>query len=80
MIFFSKLDEPTEEGRLSFLIPQHEYFHQNFVVADCENTLFRDASRGLEGGYFFAASLLNRKNVKIKKGKDSIDDFKEFFC
>ena len=41
--------------------------------------MFRDKSRGLEGGYFHSATLLNRKEVKSKKGKNAIDEFKEFF-
>ena len=48
------------------------------VVADCESELFRESSRGLEGGAFFVATLLNRKDAKHKKGKDAIDSFKDF--
>ena len=48
------------------------------VVADCENELFRDCTRGLEGGSFFVATLLNRKDAKLKKGKDAIDSLKDF--
>ena len=79
LILFSKLDETTEEERLGFIMPQHEYFHQNFVVADCQNKLLRETSRGLEGGVFYTATLLGRKDVKMKKGKDAIDQFKDFF-
>ena len=77
--FSSKLDETTQEARLGFLLPQHEYFHQSFVVADCENALLRDTSRGLEGGLFYSATLLGRKEVKSKKGKDAINEYEEFF-
>ena len=64
---------------MCFLQPQHEYFHQYMVLADCENELFRDESRGLEGGSFFLATLLNRKDARTKKGKDAIDALEEFF-
>ena len=47
------------------------------VVADCESELVRDGSRGLEGGAFFAATLLNRKEAKAGRGKDSIDALKD---
>ena len=77
--FSSKLDETTEVEGLCFLQPQHEYFHQYMVLADCENELFRDGSRGLEGGSFFLATLLNRKDARTKKGKDAIDALEEFF-
>ena len=75
----SKLDETSEEKRLSFLLPQHEYFHQYFVLADCENKLFRESSRGLEGGSFYCASVLNRKDAKLKRGKDAIEEMKEYY-
>ena len=48
------------------------------VIADCHNELFRDCSRGLDGGAFFAATILNRKDAKTKKGKDAIDAIKDF--
>ena len=48
------------------------------VIADCESELFRDCSRGLEGGAFFLATILNRKEAKLKKGKDAIDSLKDF--
>ena len=48
------------------------------VIADCHNELFRDCSRGLDGGAFFAATILNRKDAKSKKGKDAIDALKDF--
>ena len=73
------MDESTKEGRLDFILPQHEFFHQYFVLADCENQLFREKSRGLPGGSFLLATILNRKDVKSKKGKDAIEAFKEFF-
>ena len=76
---YSKSDENTEEERLGFILPAHEYFHQSMVVADCENELIRDKSRGLEGGSFFAATILNRKEAKSGKGKDSIDSLKDFY-
>ena len=78
MFFYSKTDERSEGESLGFLLPAHEYFHQSMVVADCENELFRDTSRGLEGGAFFAATILNRKEAKTQKGKDAIDDLKDF--
>ena len=74
----SKSDENSEEERLGYILPAHELFHQSMVVADCANELFRDNSRGLEGGAFFAATLLQRKRAKTGKGKDSIDDIKDF--
>ena len=74
----SKLDEPTEENRLQFLIVNHEYFHQSMALADVEHELFRDQSRGLDGGAYFLASLLNRKDARTKKGKEAIDAIEEF--
>ena len=74
----SKTDESCEEDSLGFILPSHEYFHQSMVVADCEKELFMDTSRGLEGGAFFAATLLNRKDVKTQRGKDAIDSMKDF--
>ena len=47
------------------------------VVADCESELFRDNSRGLHGGAFFVATLLNRKEAKTARGKDNIDSLKD---
>ena len=75
----SKLDEKTEEAGLCFLQPTHEYFHQYMVLADVENELFREKSRGLEGGSFFLATLLNRKDALLKKGKDAVDGLEEYF-
>jgi hypothetical protein len=49
------------------------------VLADVENELFRDGSRGLEGGSFFLTTLLNRKDARMKRGKDAIDSLEEFF-
>ena len=49
------------------------------VVADCESELFRDNSRGLEGGAFFVTTLLNRKEARTAKGKNAIDSFKDIF-
>ena len=74
----SKSDENSEEERLVYILSTHELFHQSMVVADCGNELFRDTSRGLEGGAFFAATLLQRKRAKTGKGKDSIDELKDF--
>ena len=48
-------------------------------MADCESELFRDESRGLEGGAFFLATLLNRKRAKTSKGKNAIDSLKDFY-
>ena len=74
----SKTDENSAADCLSYLLPAHEYFHQSMAVADCASELFRDSSRGLEGGAFFVATLLNRKDAKTKKGKDAIDALKDF--
>ena len=74
----SKLDENTGSSRLNFILPSHEYFHQSFVIADCASKLFRETSRGLEGGVFFEATLLNRKEAKTRKGKDCFDKLKDF--
>ena len=49
------------------------------VLADCENELFRDSSRGQEGGSFFLATLLNRKDARTQRGKDAVDAFEEYF-
>ena len=67
------------EDRLDYLFPQHEYFHQSMVVADCVSELFLDGSRGLDGAGFFAATLLNRKETQTSKGKNSLDSLKELF-
>ena len=75
----SKRDENEEYDSLEFIIPSHELFHQSMVVADCINELFREDSRGLEGGLFFEATMLNRREAKTGKGKDSIDSLKDFF-
>ena len=77
-LFLSKTDEITESDSLGFLLPVHENFHQSFVVADCESQLFREPSKGLEGGAFFLATILGRKEAKVGKGKDSIDALKDF--
>ena len=74
----SKSDEATPEERLSFIIPGHEYFHFLMVLADVESSLFRDNTRGLEGGAFSTATLLNRKKAKLSRGKDDIDAIKEY--
>ena len=75
--YFSKMDEVNEKERLAFILPSHELFHQSMVVADCESQLFRDNSRGLEGGAYFQATILQRKEAKSGKGKDSIDALKD---
>ena len=74
----SKTDEVSEMDRLSFILPSHEYFHQKMVVADCITELFRDPSRGLEGGYHFIATMLQRHEAKNSKGKEAIDDLEDF--
>ena len=71
------MDEKDGKDRLNFILPSHELFHQSMVVADCESKLFRDSSRGLEGGAFFQATILHRKEAKLGKGKDSIDALKD---
>ena len=48
------------------------------VVLDCEAELFRNESRGLEGGAFFVATILNRKEAKQGRGKDCHDSMKDF--
>ena len=48
-------------------------------MADCENQLIRDTSRGLDGGSFYCASLLNRKDAKMRKGKEAIEELNDFF-
>ena len=73
------MDEDTRKERLDFLLSQHEYFHQGMAVADCESVLFRDESRGLEGGAFFTATLLNRKETLTAKGKNAMDEFKDLY-
>ena len=78
IVFISKSDEKTEAESLGFILPSHEYFHQSMVIADCESELVRDGSRGLEGGAFFEATILNRKEAKVGKGKDAIDPIKDF--
>ena len=47
-------------------------------IADIESELFRDCSRGLNGGAFSTATMLNRKRAKLSKGKDDIDALKDF--
>ena len=74
------MDEDNIEDRLGYLLPQHEFFHQGMVLADCESELVRDGSRGLEGGAFFAATLLNRKEAQTSKGKHSMDALKDFYA
>ena len=49
------------------------------VLADVENELFRENSRGLEGGSFFLTTILNRKEVRTKKGKENIEAFSDFY-
>ena len=78
VIFFSKTDEINKDESLGFILPQHEYFHQSMVLADCESELFRDCSRGLEGGSYFVATILNRREAKTQKGKDAIDPIKDY--
>lgn len=74
----SKMDEGSHSDRLNFLLPCHEYFHQSFVVVDCANVLLREKSRGSDGGVFFEASMLKRKEAKHAKAKDAIDELKDF--
>ena len=78
-LYCSKLDENTTEGQLRFLLPQHEYFHQYFVLADCESQLFREKSRGLSGGSYLLATLLNRKDAKNRKGKEAVEALGDFY-
>ena len=49
------------------------------MVCDCESELFREKSRGLEGGSFFLATILNRKEAKTAQGKNGIDSLKDFY-
>ena len=74
----SKADESTIESSLGYIIPAHENFHFLMCLADVESELFRECSRGLDGGSFFTATLLNRKKAKLCKGKDAIDAIKDF--
>ena len=74
----SKSDEPTPEDRLSFILPAHEYLHQMFCMCDISSELFRDETRGLDGGAFSVATLLNRKKAKVAKGKDDYNSLKDF--
>ena len=77
-LFISKTDESSEAAGLGFILPSHEYFHEMMVIADCEAELVRDNSRGLEGGAFFLATILNRKEAKSGQGKHSLDAMKDF--
>ena len=43
-----------------------------------ENELIREKSRGLSGGTFMLSTLLNRKDVRTKKGKEAVDAFEDF--
>ena len=74
----SKMDEVSQSKRLGNILPSHEYFHQSMVVADCSSQLFRESSRGLPGGVHFIATMLNRKEAKTGRGKDCIDELKDF--
>ena len=49
------------------------------MVADAESAITRESSRGLPGGSFLLATILNRKDVRTKKGKEAVDSFKDFF-
>ena len=73
------MDEENSEDRLEYLLPQHEFFHQGMVLADVESELFRDGSRGLEGGAFFTATLLNRKEALTAKGKHAVVYLKDLY-
>ena len=74
----SKADEKTLEDQLAFVLPAHEYFHFMMTIADVESELFRDNTRGLDGGAFSVATLLNRKKARLARGKDDIDSLKDF--
>ena len=77
-LYFSKSDEKSPESSLSHVLPSHEYFHFLMCVADLESGLFRECSRGLDGGAFTTATLLHRNKAKLSKGKDAIDALKDF--
>ena len=47
-------------------------------TADCQSELSRNGSRGLEGGYFLHAQLLNRTEILTAPGKHAINSFKDF--
>ena len=49
----SKADESLPDERLAFVTPIHEYFHQTMCMMDISSELFRDCTRGLDGGAFF---------------------------
>ena len=74
----SKSDELSPEDRLAFVLPVHEYFHQQMAMIDISSQLFRDNSRGLDGGAFSSAILIDRKKAKTSKGKDEFDSLKDF--
>ena len=75
---YSKADEATEEDRLGYILPGYEFFHQDMVTADCRKELFMDPSRGLPGGSFHKATLINRTDAKEKKGKEAISSISDF--
>ena len=75
----SKADEIMPADRLSFVLPAHEYFHMTMTMADISSRLFRDNSRGLDGGSFSTAIMLNRKKANSSKGKDNISALSDFY-
>ena len=75
----SKADELLPADRLAFILPVHEYFHMTMTMADISSRLFRDNARGLEGGAFSTAILLNRKKANVAKGKDNISALSDFY-
>jgi len=75
---FRKADEDSAQSSLRHVIPAHEGFHFMMCMADVEAELFRNNSRGLQGGSFSTATLLNRKKAKLCKGKEAVDEIKDF--
>ena len=71
-------DQPTHHQYQSARCPRSLLASSSFL-SPCESELFRDGSRGLDGGGFFAATLLNRKEAQTSEGKNSVDSLKELF-
>ena len=47
--------------------------HKSYLKLVCDN------SRGMDGGAFFQTTLLSRKEAKTSKGKNVVEELKEFF-
>ena len=77
-LYCSKSDENSPGDNLNYVLPAYEYFHFLMCLADVEAQLFRDNSRGIDGGAFATATLLHRKKARLCKGKEAIDSLKDF--